>query len=102
ALRMIQGSMIESVEVITNPSSRYDAEGEVGIINIVLKKEKKAGANGAFEVNAGYPHNYGASYNLNYRRNKINLFSSYGISFRRRPGRGSSIERYFSADTSFS
>jgi hypothetical protein len=41
ALRMMQGNLIDKIEVITNPSSRYDAEGEVGIINIVLKKEKK-------------------------------------------------------------
>jgi hypothetical protein len=43
ALRKLQGSLIESVEVITNPSSRYDAAGEVGIINIILKKENRPG-----------------------------------------------------------
>jgi outer membrane receptor for ferrienterochelin and colicin len=80
ALRQLQGNLIESVEVITNPSARYDAEGEVGIINIILKKKKKKGVNGSFSLNAGYPDNYGASFNINFRRNKLNFFSSYGIS----------------------
>ena len=88
ALRQMQGDMVQSVEVITNPSARYEAEGEVGIINIVLKKGKKKGVNGSFGLTAGYPHNYGASYSLNYRKNKVNLFSNFGISFRENIGGG--------------
>src|SRR5690606_12075497 len=61
ALEQLQGNLIESVEVITNPSARYDAEGEVGIINIILKKEERQGVNGSFSANAGHPDNFGAS-----------------------------------------
>ncbi len=86
ALRSMQGDMVKSVEVITNPSARYDAEGEVGIINIILKKEKKKGVNGSFGLTAGIPANYGASYSLNFRRDKINLFSNFGISYRENRG----------------
>jgi outer membrane receptor protein involved in Fe transport len=94
ALRQLQGNLIESIEVITNPSARYDAEGEVGIINIILKKEKQKGVNGSFSVNGGYPANYGASFNLNFRKKNLNLFSSYGISYRSNPGRGKSFQSF--------
>lgn len=89
ALRQLQGELIERIEVITNPSARYDAEGEVGIINLVLKKEKRKGVNGSIGLNVGEPANYGSSYSLNFRRNKINLFSSFGIRYRVTPGSGS-------------
>ncbi|HYF67505.1 MAG TPA: TonB-dependent receptor [Ohtaekwangia sp.] len=104
ALRQIPGNLIESVEVITNPSARFDAEGEVGIINIVLKKEKGKGINGSFSVNGGYPDNYGASFNVNFRKDKFNLFTSYGISYRANPGKGYSIQSFQDAelDTAFS
>jgi outer membrane receptor protein involved in Fe transport len=101
ALRQVQANLIESVEVITNPSARYDAEGEVGIINIILKKEFRRGINGAFTLNAGYPDNYGGSYNLNFRGNKFNFFSSYGISYREGPGSGSSYQQFNLPDTTF-
>jgi iron complex outermembrane receptor protein len=94
ALRRMQGDIIESVEVITNPSARYEAEGEAGIINIILKKNKKKGINGSFGANAGYPENFGASYSLNYRRNAFNLFSNFGISYRRAPGGGTNEQRF--------
>ncbi|MBA4055113.1 MAG: TonB-dependent receptor [Marivirga sp.] len=100
-LRKLQGNMIESVEVITNPSSRYDAAGEVGIINIILKKDQEKGFNGSFMLNGGYPVLYGGSYNLNYRNRNVNFFSSYGIDYRKSPGKGTSYQEYVSADTSF-
>lgn len=100
ALRRMQGDIIESVEVITNPSARYEAEGEAGIINIILKKNKKKGVNGSFGLNAGYPENFGASYNLNYRRNDFNLFSNFGISYRRAPGGGTNEQRFLDGDGS--
>lgn len=101
ALQQIQANLIESVEVITNPSSRYDAEGEVGIINIILKKEEREGVNGAVTVNAGHPDNYGGSFNLNFRKEKFNLFSSYGFRYRSSPGSGNSFQQFTEPDTSF-
>lgn len=101
ALRGLQGNMIESIEVITNPSARYDAEGEVGIINIVLKKEKHPGFNGSFEVFTGIPHNHGVGVNANFRRDKVNLFTNYSLNYRDRPGEGYSIERFIYPDTTF-
>ncbi len=100
ALRRMQGDIIESVEVITNPSARYEAEGEAGIINIILKKNKQSGINGSFGATLGYPENYGASYSLNYRRNQFNLFSNFGIAYQRSPGGGSSIQRFLKDDGS--
>ena len=67
ALRTLQGDMIERVEVITNPSVRYDAEGSAGIINIILKKDKRQGFNGAVNIRTGYPWMYGVSLSGNYR-----------------------------------
>ncbi len=100
-LRQFQGNMIERVEVITNPSARYDAEGEVGIINIVLKKEKQKGFNGSVEAVAGFPENYRASFNLNYRSKKTNFFTSYGGAYRRSPGSGESYQTFDNGDTSY-
>ncbi|RYZ26829.1 MAG: TonB-dependent receptor, partial [Sphingobacteriales bacterium] len=66
-LQQLQASMIDRVEIITNPSARYEAEGNAGILNIILKKDKRQGFNGSFEVTTGYPANLGAAANLNYR-----------------------------------
>ena len=86
ALRHLQASLVERVEVITNPSSRYEAAGEVGIINIVLKKNQENGLNGTFTGLLGHPDFLGGSYSLNLRRKKFNAFSSYGADYRKRPG----------------
>lgn len=95
ALRQLPGNLIEKVEVITNPSARYDAEGEVGIINIVLKKEKRSGVNGVFELTGGVPHNHRASYSLNWRKKSFNLFSNFALTYRNSPGGGSSFQTFF-------
>ncbi|SDC59616.1 Outer membrane receptor proteins, mostly Fe transport [Algoriphagus faecimaris] len=84
-LRQLQANLVERVEVITNPSARYEAEGMAGVINIILKKDSKQGFNGSFEVIAGNPLNLGFSTNLNYRKNRINWFINYGFARRYQP-----------------
>lgn len=101
ALRQLQGDMIEKIEVITNPSARYDAEGDVGIINIVLKKQRRGGLNGSLDLTAGYPANYGAALNLNYKSKNYNLFGSYGFNLRRGPGSGTGYQEFTYPDTTY-
>jgi iron complex outermembrane recepter protein len=82
-LKTMQSSQIEAIEIITNPSARYDAAGNAGIINIKLVKNKTFGTNGS--VNAGWnvaAHNkYNAGGSLNFRNKKINIFSTYNYSY---------------------
>lgn len=99
ALRQLPANMIERIEVMTNPSARYDAEGEAGIINIVLKKKRDSGFNGNFDVSAGYPDNYGTTAGVNYRSGKINWFSNASIGYRRSPGGGFTEQIYDGPDT---
>ncbi|GAB4406583.1 MAG: outer membrane beta-barrel family protein [Bacteroidia bacterium] len=98
-LQQLQGSLIERVEIINNPSARYEAEGMGGIINIVLKKDRKKGLNGAFDITAGYPTTVGTSFSMNYRREKINFFLNYGIAYRDRPGNSSLYQEVYDGDT---
>jgi outer membrane receptor protein involved in Fe transport len=84
-LEQIPASSIESIEVITNPSSKYDADGAAGILNIILKKEKANGFNGSAQLNVGTRDKYNASINLNNRINgKLNLYTSYNLREQRR------------------
>ncbi|MCX2738334.1 TonB-dependent receptor domain-containing protein [Pontibacter anaerobius] len=82
----IPANMIESIELITNPSSKYNPEGTSGIINLVLKKEKKPGFNGSASITAGTYDNYNTSLNLNYRYDKWSLNGGYDFRHRTRPG----------------
>ncbi|QHV93757.1 TonB-dependent receptor domain-containing protein [Spirosoma endbachense] len=100
-LQQLQGSSIERVEVITNPSARYEAEGMGGIINIVLKKEHKEGINGSFDLITGYPSNFGVAANVNYRRKNLNFFVNYTASYRNTPGRSSLYQELYRNDTTF-
>lgn len=85
ALGSITADMIERVEVITNPSAKYDAEGTVGIINIILKKENKKGTNGSVTLNTGIPNNHSIGFSLNHRKEKFNLFTQIGVGRRTFP-----------------
>lgn len=102
-LEQVPASNIERIEVITNPSSRFDADGAGGIINIVLKKERAPGINGNVQVNVGTRDKYNASVNLNYRVSKLNLFGSYNFRDERRFSyRNSDRQNFFGNDsTSF-
>ena len=85
ALGTITADMIERVEVITNPSAKYEAEGSSGIINIVLKKEEKKGTNGSISVNTGIPDNHSIGISLNHRTEKFNFFTQFGAGYRSLP-----------------
>ncbi len=88
-LRQLPANMIDKVEVITNPSAKYEADGMAGIINIVLKKENRSGYNSTIEATAGVPESYGLNYTGNYRTGATNYFASYGLSNRKNsPGGG--------------
>lgn len=100
-LQQLPASMIDRVELITNPSARYEAEGNAGIINIVLKKDKQQGFNGSIELISGYPTNIGAALNFNYRHKKMNFFINYGFAYRKQPGIGSLYQEVYSPDTTF-
>lgn len=97
-LRQLPANMVERVEVITNPSARYEAEGMAGVINIILKKDSKQGFNGSFELIAGYPVNTGFTTNLNYRHNRINWFINYGLAYRRTPGISELYQEVYNED----
>jgi outer membrane receptor protein involved in Fe transport len=100
-LQQLPASMVERIEIITNPSARYEAEGMAGVINIILKKETNSGFNGSFEVIAGTPTNLGLAANINYRHKKINWFVNYGIAKRIVPRRGTLYQEAFGGDTTF-
>jgi len=80
-LNNLQSDQVDAIEIITNPSAKYDAEGNAGIINIRLVKDKNLGTNGT--VNAGFRYGlnpkYNGSLNLNSRTKKLNAFGSYSI-----------------------
>lgn len=80
-LKSIPSSSIEKIELITNPSAKYDAAGNAGIIDIKFKKDKKLGTNGSFTISdgQGFYNKFNASTNLNYRTKKWNLFGSYAF-----------------------
>ncbi|MCR9286355.1 MAG: TonB-dependent receptor family protein [Bacteroidetes bacterium] len=98
-LRSIPANLIDRVEVITNPSARYEAEGMAGIINIVLKKEEGKGLNGSFDLSVGRPQELGGAINLNYRKKNFNWFTNIGVRYRNGPGNGYSYQEFYNQDT---
>jgi 5-hydroxyisourate hydrolase-like protein (transthyretin family) len=80
-LRNMQSSEIESIELITNPSSKYDASGNSGVINIKTKRNKGGGANGSVNAGMAYGKNLrgNSGLNLNYRNKDANVFGSYNF-----------------------
>jgi len=83
-LRGLPSNSIESIHIITNPSAKYDATGNSGIIDIKMKKDQRLGTNGT--LNAGYGQGVypkaNAGVTLNYRNKKVNIFGSYNYAYR--------------------
>jgi hypothetical protein len=83
-LRSLPSNAIERIELITNPSARYDAAGNAGIIDIRMKKDQRFGTNGSFTAGYGqgvYPK-ANAGINFNYRNKKVNIFGGYNYAYR--------------------
>ncbi|TDD97048.1 outer membrane beta-barrel family protein [Flavobacterium cellulosilyticum] len=100
ALRQIPADAIDKVEVVTNPSARYDSEGGGGLLNIILKKGKNLGLNGALITSVGNPENYGVSGNINYKTEHFNLFTTTGYNYRTNPGNSFTNTEYLNSDGS--
>jgi hypothetical protein len=82
-LSSIPASSIEAIEIVTNPSARYDAEGGAGVINIKLKKGKADGLNANISAGYGFMNRINANTLINYRKDKINVFAGYGYHYSR-------------------
>lgn len=75
ALQQLPASQIDNIEIITNPSAKYDPEGTAGIINVIMKEEKNNGLTGLFNLGAGTKHKYKADFLLNYKLGDVNLYA---------------------------
>ena len=100
ALRQLPADAIEKVEIITSPSARYDAEGTAGILNIILRRSKLLGLNGAIIINAGHPDQLGSSGNINYRTGNVNIFNTSGYTYKNRPGSSTTKTEFFNTKLS--
>ncbi len=85
-LRSTDGTTIQSIEIITNPSAKYDASGNSGIINIKLKKNKQIGTNGSLTAGVGYGKTWrdNESLSLNHKEGDLNIFGTFSHSDRSR------------------
>ena len=99
ALRQMPASAIENIEIITNPSAKYDPDGMAGIINIVLKKNILAGFNGIVNAMVGTGDKYRGDITMNYRTKKSNLFFSADWNEDNSDGSFYSEREIFSGDT---
>lgn len=97
----IPASSIESVEIISNPSAKYDADGMSGIINIKLKKDRTKGLNGSLALSAGTRDKYNAAFSLNYRDKKFNFFTNYSYRYSNYFNKGTAYNGFFGNDTAY-
>ncbi len=80
ALKQIPASSIDKIEVITNPSAKYDAEGTSGIVNVLLKKGGNSGLSGVVNASSGYNDKYSGDFLFNLKKDKFNSFA--GMNYR--------------------
>jgi len=77
ALKQVPANSIEKIELITNPSAKYEAEGVSGIINIITKKNSMLGFNGLINTTIGTGHKYSTNGTFNFRKEKLNVFAGF-------------------------
>ena len=93
-LQQIPAESIERIEVIDNPSAKYSPEGTAGIINIVLKRDRRAGYYGSVQAGANQQGGWNVGSNINYSSKWVDAYANLGL--RRRKGKGGSLseQRY--------
>ncbi len=101
ALQSLPASTIQSVEVITNPSAKYDAQGMSGIINIITKKDKKFGLNGSASMGTGTRDKYNGGLNLNLKNKKWNIFLNSNFKLNRNYQRTTTDRKNFTNPGSY-
>jgi outer membrane receptor protein involved in Fe transport len=98
-LDQISASEVESVEIITNPTSKYNPEGKSGIINLKLKQKKTEGFNGNAMLTLGTGNKYTTGLTLNYNKGKINVFASYMGVYKKARAERYLLRESFDSDT---
>ncbi|MCD4789965.1 MAG: TonB-dependent receptor, partial [Bacteroidales bacterium] len=99
ALEQIPANTIEQIEIITNPSAKYDPDGIAGIINVILKKQTKPGFNGVVNASVATGNKYSSNFLMNYRTGKINLFGGMDYYNREMKVTGKWEQQIYSGDT---
>lgn len=99
ALQQIPANTIENIEIITNPSVKYDPDGTSGIININLKKNRLKGFSGIVDVSAGTGDKYAADIYLNYKTGKFSFYGGVDWNDRTYTGESSNYRESYNGDT---
>ncbi len=99
ALQSIPADQIDKIEVITNPSSKYEASGTAGILNIILKKNKKIGFNGSVTGSIGYLPQTSLNTNLSWRKDKATFFLNGGGGYRESKGKNTNDAIFYNANS---
>jgi outer membrane receptor protein involved in Fe transport len=86
ALQQIPASTIDNIEIITNPSAKYDASGPAGILNVVLKKQRQSGLSSITNLKGGTDGSYGGDFLLGYRLDGTSLYAGADYNRRQFPG----------------
>lgn len=101
ALQQVPATTIENIEIITNPSAKYDPDGVAGIINIITKKQKLQGLSGLANVNYGLDDKYGADVLINVKKEKFNYYFGADFNHRYMPGTTKTERETYLRDTIF-
>jgi outer membrane receptor protein involved in Fe transport len=100
-LNQIPASQIENIEIITNPSARFDPDGVAGIINIVMKQNRLQGINGITNLNGGSYNRFGGDFLINFRKERFNFYAGGDYNQRGRPGQSITRTESYGSDTTY-
>ena len=100
-LRNMPSANIDQIEIMTNPPAKYDASGNSGVINLKLKKIKKTGLNGSVSTSIGQSvyTSTSNSLNVNYRKDKVNVFGNYGYSYYKGENENTILRKFRNPET---